>query len=189
MFVRVISSLCHAPESLSVLSSTLALHSSFVSPVFHFILLNFLTSTFSSSMRDVLGARSPCALTPTEESGPLANDAPLTKSKDGQRPTGEPHVYGGAAVMTALTTDPALSSEDKQKVAAYTSSANSPKIFFAEHLYWSQFKKKNISGGLGQVPSDHAAERVVVQKPAFRGTRAKRIPNWMSRHSGFLLFF
>ena len=50
----------------------------------------------------------------------------VTKSKEGQRPTGEPHVYGWAAMMTALTTDPALSSEDKQKVAAYTSSANSP---------------------------------------------------------------
>ena len=30
---------------------------------------------------------------------------------------GEPHVYGWAAVVTALTTDPALSSEDKQIVA------------------------------------------------------------------------
>ena len=64
----------------------------------------------------------------------------VTKSKDGQRPTGEPHVYGWAAMMTALTTDPALSSEDKQKMAAYTSSANSPEALL-QTIYWSQFKK------------------------------------------------
>ena len=51
--------------------------------------------------------------------------------------------------MTALTTDPALSSEDKQKVAAYTSSANSPETLLQSvHLEPVQ---KNISEGLGQV--------------------------------------
>ena len=38
----------------------------------------------------------------------------VSKSKEGQRPLGEPHVYGWAAMMTAMTTDPALSAEDKQ---------------------------------------------------------------------------
>ena len=42
--------------------------------------------------------------------------------------------------MTASTTDPALSSKDKQKVAAYTSSANSPETLL-QSVYWSQFKK------------------------------------------------
>ena len=64
----------------------------------------------------------------------------VTKSKEAQRPTGEPHVYGWAAMMTALTTDPALSSEDKQKVTAYTSSANSPETLL-QSIYWTQFKK------------------------------------------------
>ena len=50
----------------------------------------------------------------------------VTKSQEGQRPPDEPHVHGWAAMMTALTTDTALSAEDKQKVVAYTSSANSP---------------------------------------------------------------
>ena len=63
----------------------------------------------------------------------------VTKSKGEQRSTGEPHVYGWAAIMTALTTDPALSSEDKQKVAGYTSSANSPETLL-QSVHWSQFK-------------------------------------------------
>ena len=71
---------------------------------------------------------------------PLATGLFVTKSKEGQRPTGEPHVYGWAAIMTASTTDPALSSKDKQKVAAYTSSANSPETFLLS-VCWSQFKK------------------------------------------------
>ena len=65
----------------------------------------------------------------------------VTKSKEGQRPTGEPHVYGWAAMMTALTTDPALSSEDKQKAAAYTSSANSLETLL-QHLL-EPVQKKN----------------------------------------------
>ena len=64
----------------------------------------------------------------------------VTKSKEGQRPPGEPHVHGWAAMMTALTTDTALSSEDEQKVAAYTSSANSPETLL-QSIYWSQLKK------------------------------------------------
>ena len=64
----------------------------------------------------------------------------VTKSKEGQRPMGEPHVYGVPVMMTALTTDPALSSEDKQKVAANTSSANSPETLL-QSINWSQFKK------------------------------------------------
>ena len=46
----------------------------------------------------------------------------------------------GAAMMTAMTTDPALSAEDKQKVVTYTSSANSPEALL-QSIYWSQFKK------------------------------------------------
>ena len=41
VFVRVISSMCYAPGCVFDLSSTLSSHSSFVSPIFHFILLNF----------------------------------------------------------------------------------------------------------------------------------------------------
>ena len=52
-------------------------------------------------------------------------------------------------LMTALTADTALSAEDKQKVAACTSSANSPETLL-QSTYWSQFKK-NISEGLCQV--------------------------------------
>ena len=65
----------------------------------------------------------------------------VTKSKEGQRPPGEPHVYGWAAMMTGLTTDTALSAEDKQKVVAYTSSANSPETLLAEHLLGPVQKK------------------------------------------------
>ena len=64
----------------------------------------------------------------------------VSKSKEGQRPPGEPHVYGWAAMVTALATDTALSAEDKQKVAAYTSSAYSPETLL-QSIYWSQFKK------------------------------------------------
>ena len=54
--------------------------------------------------------------------------------------------------MTALTTDTALSAEDKQKVAAYTSSANSPETLL-QSIYWSQFKKHfRRTGSSGSVP-------------------------------------
>ena len=73
----------------------------------------------------------------------------VAKSKEGQRPPGEPHVYGWAAMMTAMTPDPALSAEDKQKVVTNTSSANSPETLLAEHLL--EPVQKNISEGLDQV--------------------------------------
>ena len=65
VFVRVIS------------SSTLASHSSFVSPIFHFILLNFDFYVFLFHV-DVAGARSPLCTLRNEESGPLDDNAPLT---------------------------------------------------------------------------------------------------------------
>ena len=76
----------------------------------------------------------------------------VAKSKKGQRLPGEPHVYGWAAMTTAMTTDPALLAEDKKKLVAHTSSANSPETLL-QSIYWSQFKKKkkNVSDGLGQV--------------------------------------
>ena len=58
VLLRVIPSMCHAPEWLFVLSSILTLHSSFVSPIFHFILLNFDFYLFLFHV-DVFGARSP----------------------------------------------------------------------------------------------------------------------------------
>ena len=51
--------------------------------------------------------------------------------------------------MTAMTTDPALSAEDKQKVVTNTSGANSPETLLQSN-YWSQFTK-NISERLDQV--------------------------------------
>ena len=35
------------------------------------------------------------------------------------------------------------------------------------------------------IPSDHAAVRLVIQKPTTRGHLSKRIPSWMSKHSIF----
>ena len=35
------------------------------------------------------------------------------------------------------------------------------------------------------IPSDHAAVRLVIQKPTTRGHQSKRIPNWMSKHPIF----
>ena len=64
-------------------------------------------------------------------------------SKEGQRPPGEPHVYGWTAMLTAMTTDPALSAEDKQKVVTYTSSATSPETFL-QSIYWSQCQKNSV---------------------------------------------
>ena len=34
-------------------------------------------------------------------------------------------------------------------------------------------------------PSDHAAVRLVIQKPSHRGHQSKRIPSWMSKHPMF----
>ena len=35
------------------------------------------------------------------------------------------------------------------------------------------------------IPSDHAAVRLVIQKPTNRGHQSKRIPSWMSKHPIF----
>ena len=35
------------------------------------------------------------------------------------------------------------------------------------------------------IPSDHAAVRLVIQKPTNRGQQGKRIPNWMSKYPVF----
>ena len=37
----------------------------------------------------------------------------------------------------------------------------------------------------GRDPSDHAAVRLVIQKPTTRGHMSKRIPSWMSKHPVF----
>ena len=42
---------------------------------------------------------------------------------------------------------------------------------------------ENLGGR--SIPSDHAAVRLVIQKPSNRGQQCKRIPSWMSRHSVF----
>ena len=42
--------------------------------------------------------------------------------------------------------------------------------------------------GERSIPSDHAAVRVVIQKPTLRGHQGKRIPSWMSKHSVFCSF-
>ena len=35
------------------------------------------------------------------------------------------------------------------------------------------------------IPSDHAAVRLIIQKPTNRGHQSKRIPSWMSKHPIF----
>ena len=60
------------------LSSTLSSHSSFVSPIFYFILLIFHFSFFVRRF----GAKPLCD-SANEESGRLVNNAPLTKNKGG----------------------------------------------------------------------------------------------------------
>ena len=39
--------------------------------------------------------------------------------------------------------------------------------------------------GKKTIPSDHAAVRLVTQKPTNRGHQSKRIPSWMSKHPNF----
>ena len=65
----------------------------------------------------------------------------VTKSKEGQRPTGEPHAYGWAATMTAWTTDTALSAEDKQKSGGIHVQRELTGDSPARASIWSQFKK------------------------------------------------
>ena len=38
-------------------------------------------------------------------------------------------------------------------------------------------------------PSDHAAARLVIQKPTNRGQQSKRVPSWMSEHPVVCLLF
>ena len=77
---------------------------------------------------------------PLVQASKTAMGLSVTKSKEGQRPKGEPHVHGWAAIVTALTKDPALSVEDKQTATAYVSSVNSPEVLLPS-VYWSHFKK------------------------------------------------
>ena len=67
VFVRVIHVSCACVFDLS----------SFVSPIFYFILLNFDFHPFLFSMC-MLPQQDPLCTSPNEESGPLANNAPLT---------------------------------------------------------------------------------------------------------------
>ena len=46
------------------------------------------------------------------------------------------------------------------------------------HCYSHVFEKM----GNWTIPSDHAAGRLVIQKPTTRGHQSKRIPRWMSKH-------
>ena len=45
----------------------------------------------------------------------------------------------------------------------------------------------HVSENLGNrsIPSDHAAVRIVIQKPSNQGQQCKRIPSWMSKHPVF----
>ena len=74
VFVRIIPSMCHAPECLSVLSSTLTLFSFVSLSIFHFffVILDFYPSMLIGSEQD------PLCTSPNEESGTLANNLPLT---------------------------------------------------------------------------------------------------------------
>ena len=64
---------------------------------------------------------------PSVQASKAATGLFVTKSKEEQRPTGEPHVHGWAAMMTAWTTDPALSSRRQTESGGiHVYSANSP---------------------------------------------------------------
>ena len=81
VLVRVIRSMCHAPEWLSVLCLSLSLRSSLCSlPCVSLSSSSSswtLTSTISSSMW-TSSEQDPLCTSPNEESGPLTNNAPLT---------------------------------------------------------------------------------------------------------------
>ena len=49
------------------------------------------------------------------------------------------------------------------------------------HCYFHVFE--NL--GNRTIPSDHTAERLVIQKPTNRGHQSKRIPGWMSQRPVF----
>ena len=79
-------------------------------------------------------------------------------------------------MMTALTTDAAFSAEDNQKVAAYTSSGNSPETLW-QSIYWSQFKKyfRRI-GSRGQCSVDPQTQlilRLIFKAMKARGAKEK----------------
>ena len=76
VFVRVSPSMCHAPGSVFDLSSTLSLHSSFVSPIFYFILLIFHFIFYVGRF----GARSLVRFE-NEEFGTFVNNAPPTRKE------------------------------------------------------------------------------------------------------------
>ena len=77
---------------------------------------------------------------PLVQASKAATGFSVTKWKEGQRPMGEPHVYGWAAIVTTLTADQALSPEDKQIATAYMASVSSPEALL-QSVYWNQFKK------------------------------------------------
>ena len=76
VFVRVIPSMCHAFDLLSVLSWTLIWHSSFVTSIFtsssSILIFTFSSSMWMSSEQDLL------CISPNEASGFLDNSAFLT---------------------------------------------------------------------------------------------------------------
>ena len=86
---------------------------------------------------------------PLVQASRVATDLFVPKSKEGHRPSGAPHVYGWAAIMTALTTNTALSQEDMQTATAYTASVSSPEIL--PHSVKLEPVQEDFSGGLAQV--------------------------------------
>ena len=50
----------------------------------------------------------------------------------------------------------------------------------ARDFHCSSHVDENL--GKKNIPSDHAAVRLVILKPTHRGVQNKRIPSWMSKH-------
>ena len=77
----------------------------------------------------------------------------VTKSKEGQRPPGEPHIYGWAAMTTAMTKDPALSAEDKQTAMGVHVQRDLPRDSPAKHFLEPVQKKQHFrrTGSSGSV--------------------------------------
>ena len=73
----------------------------------------------------------------------------VAKSKEGQRPPGEPHVHGWAAMMTAMTTDPSTLGGRQAESGDIHVQCDFTGDSLAEHLL--EPVQKNISEGLGQV--------------------------------------
>ena len=55
----------------------------------------------------------------------------------------------------------------------------------AEHESSIVILMSSRTWGLGTIPSDHTAVRLVIQKPTTRGHMSKRIPSWMSKDPVF----